>query len=109
IANRLIPRRQISIIEGDGDTFTAKAAPVKGAALPNISFQVVNGQPSPPLPPDWKTVLGGGRIEFLLKPDRVLFRSLEFPKRAVDFLEGMIRTQIDRLTPWTANDAVFGW
>jgi general secretion pathway protein L len=109
IANRLIPRRQISIIEGDGDTFTAKAAPVKGAALPNISFQVVNGQPSPPLPPDWKTVLGGGRIEFLLKPDRVLFRSLEFPKRAVDFLEGMIRAQIDRLTPWTANDAVFGW
>jgi general secretion pathway protein L len=45
IANRLIPRRQISIIEGDGDTFTAKAAPVKGAALPNISFQVVNDCP----------------------------------------------------------------
>jgi general secretion pathway protein L len=108
--SRFMPRRQIWIVEGDGDFFTAKAAPLKnGAALSDVSFRVVQGRPSPLLPPDWATVLRGGRVEFLLKPDRVLFRSLDFPKRAVDFLDGMIRAQIDRLTPWTAGEAVFGW
>jgi len=44
-----------------------------------------------------------------MTPGQVLFRSLDFPKQAVDFLDGMIRAQIDRLTPWTADDVVFGW
>jgi general secretion pathway protein L len=110
IVNRFLPQQQIWLIEGDGDMFTAKAAPVKkDAGLPDISFRVSNGRPDPSLPAEWESVFRGGRVEFLLKPDRVLFRTLDFPKRAVDFLDGMIRAQIDRLTPWTANDVIFGW
>ena len=63
----------------------------------------------PALPADWQAAFRGSRIETHLASGQVLFRPLDFPKQAVDFLDGMIRTQIDRLTPWPADDAVFGW
>jgi len=110
IAGRFMQQRKILFVEGDGSNFTAKAAAVKkGAALPEVSFDLSNGRPVPALPPDWETALRGSRVEVLLNPGHVLFRPLDFPKRAVEFLDGMIRAQIDRLTPWTATDAVFGW
>jgi general secretion pathway protein L len=110
IAGRFMPRRQMFLIEGDDNTFTAKMASVKkGIALPDISFRMSNGRPDPSLPADWGTMLRGSRVEVLLKSDHVLFRSLDLPRQAADFLDGMIRAQIDRLTPWSANDAVFGW
>jgi general secretion pathway protein L len=110
IAGRFMQQRQISLIEGDDNTFTAKTAPVrKGVALPDVSFRLLEGRPTPAFTADWEAAFGGASVEFLLKPEHILFRSLDFPRRAVEFLDGMIRAQIDRLTPWTANEAVFGW
>jgi general secretion pathway protein L len=110
ITGRLMSQRRISLIEGEGDTLTAKAVPVKkGAALPDVVLRASNGRPAPSLSADWEGAFRGSRVEFFLKPDQILFRSLDFPKRAADFLDGMIRAQIDRLTPWAASDAVFGW
>jgi general secretion pathway protein L len=77
--------------------------------LPDVSFRVANGRPTPSLPADWQAAFRGSRIETVLTSGQVLFRPLDFPKQAEDFLDGMIRTQIDRLTPWPADDAVFGW
>jgi general secretion pathway protein L len=110
VAGRYVPRRQILLSEGEGNAITAKVMSArKGIALPEVLFRLINGRPYPPLPADWETAFRGSRVEVLLQSDHVMFRSLNFPKRAGDFLDSMIRAQIDRLTPWTTNDAIFGW
>jgi general secretion pathway protein L len=107
---RYAPRSQIVLGGKNTGVLTAKLKSARqGPALSDISFRISNGRPSPPLPADWQAAFRGSRVEADLAPAQVLFRPLDFPKQAADFLDGMIRTQIDRLTPWPAEDAVFGW
>jgi general secretion pathway protein L len=108
--DRYAPGRQILLSEASDQTFTAslKSMP-EGLNLPDASFRLSHGRPEPPFSADWEAAFRGGRVEALIAPEQILFRSLDFPEKAVDFLDGMIGTQIDRLTPWTADDAAFGW
>jgi general secretion pathway protein L len=110
IAARFVSQRPISLIQRDDGTFIVKTASTeKGVSLPDVSFQLSNGRPSPSLPDNWVAAVRGSSVEIQLKSNGVLFRSLDFPKQAVEFLDGMIRAQIDRLTPWAVSEAVFGW
>src|SRR3984957_2465729 len=107
---RYAPRPQIVLGGESTGVLTARLKSArKGPALSDISFRISNGRPSPALPADWQAAFRGSRVETDLAPAQVLFRSLDFPRQASDFLDGMIRTQLDRLTPWPADDAVFGW
>jgi general secretion pathway protein L len=89
-------------------TWQSSARKIKGALLPQASFRLFNGQAEPTLRREWQAALRGSRIDVVMRSDQLLFRTIDFPKAAADFLDSMVRAQIDRLTPWSVADAVFG-
>ncbi len=108
LADRFVRSRRILLAERDDGRFAASTiSPESDAALPKVSFRLEGGKP--PLPREWTEAFRGSRVEVELQPVHIMTHLLDFPDRASDFLDGMIRAQIDRLTPWTVNDAVFGW
>src|SRR5262249_44393072 len=110
VAGRFMRQRSVELDENVDGTFTAHlAASNDGSHPPPLSFRLDRDSPQPPLSADWKATLDGSRIEVRLQPDHVVSRLLDFPSQAIDFLDGMIRAQVDRLTPWNVADAVFGW
>ena len=106
---RISPHRRVVLVEGEANAFTARAGSGrKGVALPDLAFHLDHGRMEPAPGAQWRATFRGSRIEIRMRPDQVLFRAVDFPKQAADFLGGMIRAQVDRLTPWTASEAVFG-
>lgn len=106
---RTVPQRRIELIEGQAARLTARmVSSRKEQALFPFAFELTQGGPRPPLTAEWRAALRGSRIDIIMQPDHVLFREIDFPKQAADFLEGMVLAQIDRLTPWVASDALFG-
>jgi len=101
--DRVVSPRVVRLIEDDTGGFA-----VESAVMPeNFPARIVFADgvlSAPALAP----MLRGSRVEIVLRSNRFLFRALELPARASDFLEGIVRAQIDRLTPWSANEAVFG-
>jgi general secretion pathway protein L len=100
----------VRLMETAGNTFTLHMTALpKQVAPADVQFALGEGGLDQPLPEPWTSALKGARVEVELRATRFLERPLELPRRASEFLDAMIRSQIDRLTPWTAGDAVFCW
>lgn len=108
LLHRLQSNHEVQVVEEANDTFTLRAAEGK-SNLADHQIRIADGAVEDRLPADWAKMLRGSRTEIVLRADRFLFRPLELPRRATEFLDGIVRAQIDRLTPWNPSEAVFSW
>lgn len=109
VRRRFAKTRTIHLAEGTDHSFTvlpAREAPQQGEYAP---IRIVDGELVGSVPELFQTQARASRIEVVLQPSRFVFRPLELPRRAGEFLDGIVRAQVDRLTPWSAEDAAFGW
>jgi general secretion pathway protein L len=103
-------QRRVQLVEEEQDSFTLHAlGSTNEASLPDQRIRIAQGAIAETLSADWLEVFRGSRAELVLRPTRFMFRPLELPKRAAEFLDGIVRAQIDRLTPWTVGEAVYSW
>jgi general secretion pathway protein L len=110
LLNRWGSQRQVVVTEEGQDTFTLHAlSGAKDVSVPDQQIRIAQGAVAEGLSADWPTWIRGSRVQLVLQPSRFMFRPLELPKRASEFLDGIVRAQIDRLTPWTAGEAVYSW
>jgi general secretion pathway protein L len=102
-------RKTVQVIEEDGGSFVIQSDREAPSGLPFERVHIADGKIAGAHPDSIIAMLNGSRAELKLRPARVLFRPLELPQRATEFLAGVVRAQIDRLTPWTPTDAAYGW
>jgi general secretion pathway protein L len=102
-------RKTVQVTEEDAGSFVIQSDRNAPSGLPFERVQIIDGKLAGAHPESIVAMLTGSRAELKLRPARVLFRPLELPQRAGEFIAGVVRQQIDRLTPWAANDAAFGW
>ncbi len=105
---RFVSPRVVRLVEDDdGSGFTLRL-PKEVSSAP-VRLRLDGTAAVPEFPESVAKSIRGNRVEVVLRPSRFIFRPLELPRRAIEFLDGIVRAQIDRLTPWAAGDAVFGW
>ena len=109
ISGVIRPIRKFQVAEQEDLAFNVQPISARSARrAAGARLRFVEGR----IPEDTAAEVGsqleGGQIELILARRRFVFRSLELPQQAADFLDAIVRSQIDRLTPWPPSQALFG-
>ena len=103
-------RPHFQLVEEHDGTFALRGTSQREFLdLPGQKIHIAGGRVDPAVAEKLGNIVRGAQVELVLQPNRFIFRPLELPRRALDFIEGIVRSQIDRLTPWSAAEAAFGW
>ncbi|CCD89630.1 putative General secretion pathway protein L, GspL [Bradyrhizobium sp. ORS 285] len=110
VADRQLRRPQVRVTyQGPDNVALWVQAPTGKSEVQRIVVNLAKGEARAALSPEWSRILRGSAMEIHLSSTNVLVRPLDFPKQAEPFLDGMIRTQIGRFTPWTLDQALYGF
>jgi general secretion pathway protein L len=102
--------RRIELVEqADGSFLVVDMSKQAAEGAEGPSLRIDESGMTDPISPNTRSLLARSSVDVMLAPSHFIFRSLELPQGARQFLEGVVRSQIDRLTPWSANEAAFGW
>lgn len=103
------PKRELRLAEQDDSAFAVEASKRRSTrARVCAKLKFVDGGFVEAGGGQGHLRLAGAQIELVLARRRFVFRTLELPQQASGFLDAIVRSQIDRLTPWTAAQAAFG-
>jgi general secretion pathway protein L len=60
-------------------------------------------------PDDLALALRSGFVIYELAADKIVVRQISVPAQAREFLPGIVRNQVERLSPWQADQTVYGF
>jgi general secretion pathway protein L len=110
LAAMLRRSRRIELVEqADGSFLVVDMSKQAAERGDGPSLRIDESGIADPISPQTRSLLVRSSVDVLLAPSRFVIRTLELPQGASQFLDGVVRSQIDRLTPWTASEAAYGW
>jgi general secretion pathway protein L len=108
LLDRFASPRSIRLVECESGEFHLQSnAPA--LALNRERIRISDGRIVGDTSKELADFLAGSRVDLVLRPEQFLIQPLELPSRATEFLDGIVRNQIDQLTPWSAGEVAFGW
>jgi general secretion pathway protein L len=95
-------KRSLTVSLEEGRFTIRQAAPDGGSVLAAVS-------PGTPVSDAVAGIARKGLVILELAPDKVVARRIGVPAQAHEFLGGIVRNQLGRLSPWQADQTVFGF
>jgi general secretion pathway protein L len=104
IEDRLWPPRRLLLVQTT-DGFMLQR-PDGQAAVEGLQI----GGPAADFPPEAAALVKDGEVDVVLPVEELLVRALDpLPAQSKPYLDGIVRHQLERLTPWRASDVLYSY